>query len=61
MELISSRTCLEIEISGMESLVCKLFGIFPLVWITSMDTSWNPCLCTGFFLPWEYFPFGSHL
>ena len=37
------------------------YGIFPLVWITSMDTSWNPCLCKGFFLPWNYVPFRSHL
>ena len=33
------------------SFVWKFVEIFPLVWITSMDTSWNPCLWKGFFLP----------
>ena len=42
------------------SYIWKIVGIFPLVWITSMDISWNPCLCKGFILPWDYLPFGSH-
>ena len=22
---------------------------------------WNPCLCKGLFMPWDYVPFKSHL